>query len=763
MSKLIEFSDLGIEITNREQLFKISNNTSQFEVIKPNKEIEDYIINNTHYVVIDRRKNEPFIEVFTELFPSSIVYNSEEGYRSGGCRHLLNNTLHVGDYINTYCNSDTKSILPTGWTIDKCDRYDDPIGDHILRIIINDCSIESKAQHKHKPNGQYPKLSNVDRYFTSTLKEMITPAKEVNFQSYHYLTQRRQIGTLVRNTIFKLILEYNWNVNYIGPEFESYKNICQLLLNPKYTGKIRFFTFNSTKVHDYKKELNTFYKQRVDWNYVYRQRLKFENAFCHLFMQHIVKMRSYSIIYVNKLYDIGGWTAAYSWLNLHVVDHLPVIQNNSVAFGFNLSSKVCSFAVNTDSDVVIYSPQPYDDDNNAWIVSIMGEKLGHESNETNRIAAKKNNLPNYIYGGSPFTAEALDFSYITIGLYSLSNIVNSPELIKATLSYDHIFTFPTYHEGDWRTEIPKTDRIFIAKQQQFKFHDWVIDPKNLAIEMDTEIVSEAVFLQLGKDRAFISDRYQHMVAFRFKQKNYFSDRYMSHLGIRQPSIFNRDQFLSSRLCAYIDRQLSRSSDLSSIKKNNFSGFSGHLIAVERYFNSLVYTMSPMRWANRALSDAIYKKTDRWANAMGERHTIEDFVNTYAYLGDSVNTIFSANLVNNKYADDPKFCIQLISKKNHITLQLTTKSPEKALPSIIKAIEGMKFIYLGRNKFGKLDVALYQTDGMLQYRIVKLLRSMDIPCQQTRPYIMHMTIKDPADIPSQITAYSNNIIVKEIRC
>nr|BAW98426.1 VP3 [Bovine group B rotavirus] len=763
MSKLIEFSDLGIEVTNREQLFKISNNTSSYETIRPSKDIEDYIRESSHYVVIDKRRNEPFVEVFTQLFPSSIVYNHKEGYKSGGCRHLLNNVLHVSNYMHTYCNSNTRNLAPDGWTIDKADGFDDPIGDYILRSMVNDCSMENKAQHRHKPNGVYPKLLNINEFFIKTLKRMITPVSNVDFQSYHYLNQRRQIGTLVRNTIFELIANNNWNVNYIGPEFESFRNICELLLNRNYTGKIRFFTFNSSIQHDYKKQLSSFHREKVDWDYVHRYRLKFENAFCHLFLHHIIKSRSYSIIYVNTLYNIGNWTEAYQWLNIRVVDHIPVILNNSVVFGFMLSTNACSFSVNVDSDRVVYSPKPYDDENNVWTVSILGENIGVPSNEAERIAAKKNGLPNYIYGGVKFDVEALDFNYVTVGLYSLSNVVNSPELIKATLSYDHIFTFPTYSEGDWRLEIEKTNKIFITTQRQFKFNDWIIDAKNLSLEMDTEVVSESVFLQLGKDRAFISDRYQHMVAFRFKQKNYYSDRYMSHLGIRQPSIFNRDRFLTSRLSAYIDRQLTLNSDLSLIEKNHFSGFSGHLIAVEKYFHALTYTMSPMRWANRALSDAIYKKTDRWTNAVGERHSIQDFRNTYAYLGDSINPIFRSNLVTNKYADKPTHCIQLLSKKNHITLQLTTTSPDRAMPLIIKAVEGTRFKYLGRNKFGTMDVALYQTDGMTQYEIVNILRTMDIPCQQTRPYIMHMTIKDRSDIPSTIVANSNNVKVKEIRC
>nr|AUG44981.1 methyltransferase [Rotavirus B]AUG44982.1 methyltransferase [Rotavirus B]AUG44984.1 methyltransferase [Rotavirus B]AUG44985.1 methyltransferase [Rotavirus B] len=762
MSKLIEFSDLGAEISNREELFKLSNNVSSFEVIKPTKNIEDYIRSSTHYVTIDRRANDEVSQVLDTLFPTSVILNSEEGYKFGGCRHLLDNILHVSNHMRSYLNGNDQNWLPTGWSVSECDGLDDHIGDQIIRHIINTCSTQTVGQMKSLKPGTYPKLEGVDEVFREFLIKITTPQTSIDFQSYNYMLQRKQIGYVLRKTVFHLIKKNNWNVNYVGPEFESFKDIILLLTDRKYTGKFITYTLNTSKKHNHRAAEKEYNSKKAGWDFVHRYRHKFENAFCHLLFNHVMKQRSYSTIYVNTLYNVGNWTAAYSWLNINVVDHLPTIQKNSVIFGFLLSSKDCSFSVNTLSDIVVYSPQPYDDNANYWTVSIMGEMVGHLSNEELRISEKMNNLPNYVFGGVPFTAEALDLNRVTVALYSLSNAFNSPELIKATLSYNHIFTFPTYSTGNWRDERPVHDRIFVTTEKQLRFEDWVIDVKNMALEMNVEIVAESVFLQLGPHRAFITDMFQHMVSFRFKQENFFSDQKMSHFGIRQPSIHNRDRHLSSRLNAYINRQLTLTTDLTAIKKNNFAGFSGHLIAVEKYFHALVYTMSPLRWATRALSDATYKKYDNFSNAIGERHTLDDFRNTYAYLGDSVNPILKYRLINNGYADEPKYAIMLMCGNNHITLQLTTKDPSSLLNEIGNIVHGVNIKYLGRNSFGNIKLALYQTKDMLQYKLGNLLRSFDIPCQQHRPYIMHMTLKDEKCLPDVIIAHRRDIKVKEIK-
>ncbi|AKE33181.1 RNA capping protein VP3 [Rotavirus B] len=762
MSKLIEFSDLGAEISNREELFKLSNKVSSFEVIKPTKGIEDYIQNSTHYVTIDRRTNDEVSKVLDTLFPTSVISNNEEGYKFGGCRHLLDNILHVSSHMHSYLNRNDQSWLPTGWSVSECDGLDDHVGDQIIKRIVNTCSKQTKGQIKNLKPGTYPKLEGVNDVFKNFLTEITTPQTHVDFQSYNYMVQRKQIGYVVRKTVFYLIRKYNWNVNYIGPEFESFKDIILLLTDREYTGKFITYTLNTSKKHNYREKEREYNSQKADWDFVHRYRHKFENAFCHLLFNHVAQQRSYSTIYVNSLYNVGNWVTAYSWLNINVVDHLPTIQKNSVIFGFLLSSKDCSFSVNTLSDIVVYSPSPYDDDSNYWTVSIMGEFIGCLSDEESRIAEKTNNLPNYVFGGVPFTAEALDLNRITIGLYSLSNSFNSPELIKATLSYNHIFTFPTYSDGNWRDERPKHDKIFITTEKQLRFEDWVIDAKNLALEMNAEVVSESVFLQFGPHRAFITDMFQHLISFRFKQENFFSDQKMSHFGIRQPSIHNRDQYLSSRLNAYMSRQLTLGIDLTVIKKNNFAGFSGHLIAVEKYFHALTYTMSPLRWANRALSDAIYRKHDNFSNAVGERHTLDDFRNTYAYLGDSINPILKYKLVNNKYADEPKYAIMLMCGNNHITLQLTTKDPSNLLTEIGNLVHGLNIKYLGKNSFGSINLALYQTKEMIQYKLSNLLRSFDIACQQHRPYIMHMTLKDDKNIPNIIVAHRKDIKIKEIK-
>ncbi|APU94732.1 Guanylyl transferase, mRNA capping enzyme [Rotavirus B] len=762
MSKLIEFSDLGAEISNREDLFKLSNDTSSFKIIKPTAAIKDYIGTSTHYVVLDRRDNDETADVLTTLFPTSVIFNCEEGYKFGGCRHLLNNTLHISDGMFSYGVNSIQNWIPRGWIVDKCDRLDDHVGDYIIKLLVDSCSSQTiREMNKMRP-GTYPRMERVEEEFTNFLKKMTTPQKEIDFQSYNYAVQRRQIGYVVRKTVFSLIKSNNWNVNYIGPEFESFKEIINLLTDKNYTGKFVTFTFNSSKKHSYKHHIREYLNEKAGWNYVHRMRHKYENAFCHLIYNHVAKQRSYSTIYVNTLYNVGNWTEAYQWLDINVVDHLPVIQKNSIIFGYMLSSKECSFSVNVESDLVVYSPSPYDDDSNVWTVSIMGNKLGTTYNEDDRIAVKTNNLPNYVFGGVPFTAAALKFDYINIALYSLSNSINSPQLIRATLSYDHIFTFPSYSKGDWRDERATTDDIFVTTEKQLRFEDWIIDAKNLSLEMDVEVVSEAVFLQFGKHRAFISDMYQHLISFRFKQKNFFSDQKFSHFGIRQPSIYNRDIYLSSRLNAYINRQLTLSTDLSLIKQNNFEGFSGHLIAVEKYFHALVYTMSPMRWAKRALSDAIYSKTDSFSNAIGDRHSLHDFRNTYAYLGDTINPIFRSNLVTNKFADDPKFAITLSCGANHITLQLTTKNPQIALQEIGNTIHGMVIKKLDNNDFSNIKVILYQTKDMIQYKICNILRSMDIPCQQHRPYIMHMTVKTESNVPDVIIINRNDLIIKEIK-
>lgn len=731
-------------------------------MIKPTTSIKDYIRESTHYVTIDRRDNEEAGNILTTLFPTSVVSDLEEGYKFGGCRHLLDNTLHVSDYMHSYIGRDIQSITPTGWTVGLCDRHDDPVGDYVLKLIVNECSCQTVRQMKNSRPGTYPLVKGVNEKFTEFLRHMTTPQTSIDFQSYNYLTQRRQIGYVTRKTVFKLIASNNWNVNYIGPEFESFREIINLLTNKAYTGNFIPYTLDTSRSHDYHKSEKQYSSSMADWNFVHRWRLKYENAFCQLLFRHVKKQRGYSSIYVNTLYNVGNWVAGYPWLQINVVDHLPVIQKNSVVFGFLLSTSDCSFSVNAETETVMYSPKPYDDNGNVWTVSIMGQKIGVEPNDTARIASKMNNLANYVYGGVPFTAEALQFNYVTIALYSLSNTFNSPELIKATLSYDHIFTFPTYSNGNWRDERQVHDNIFVGQEKQLKFEDWIIDAKNLALEMDVEVVSESVFLQFGNHRAFISDMYQHLVSFRFKQNNFFSDQKMSHLGIRQPSIHNRDTYLSSRLNAYINRQLTLNTDLSKIRQNNFAGFSGHLIAVEKYFHALVYTMSPMRWAKRALSDAVYSKTDTFSNAIGERHSIADFKNTYSYLGDTINPIFRYNLITNKYADSPSYAIMLKCGQHHITLQLTTKDPKVAMTRVKDLIHGFKLKFLGLNKFGSIKVALYQTVSMIQYKISNTLRSFDIPCQQHRPYIMHMTLKDDSKPPDIIVINGNDVFSKEIK-
>lgn len=167
----------------------------------------------------------------------------------------------------------------------------------------------------------------------------------------------------------------------------------------------------------------------------------------------------------------------------------------------------------------------------------------------------------------------------------------------------------------------------------------------------------------------------------------------------------------------------------------------------------------MRWARRAFSDMVYKKKDRFRNADGERHTREDFENTYRYLSMPY-TIFEDKLACNDYADRPKFYIAVRSGINHITIALTTMDPKDLVPIIAEELEGVRLKYLGNGELAGNKVRFYQTNAMFQYPIVRILRRAGIPCQQHRPYIMHMTIKDD-DMPRDIVITRNNIYSKAI--
>nr|AXF38733.1 MAG: viral structural protein 3 [Ruddy turnstone rotavirus] len=761
MAKLIEFTDSGVGVTNREQLFKISNSLEKYIEINPSTDIEDYIHNSTHYVTIDKRNSSSIIGVHEQLFPTSIYVSDKKHYKFGSCRHITANILHVDHNVFVDNVVYFKDYCPDGWSIQQCDSDDDQFGDFAIRHLFDNCNGLTVGQYLSKYTyGTIPKpTKSVNDEFQELMLNVTTPVEEADYDSYYYNIQRRQIGTAVRNTVFDLIKANNWNVNIIGPEFESFELLVKLLISD-YTGNVRLYTIDESANHDYNAELRRYKKKNLTLAIVLAVKWKFENAFCRLLLHHLLFKRSFSCIYVHTAYNVENWVNNYKYLPIKVVESLQDEKINSIYFGFKVIDCSSSYALNEMGEKVVYTPTPYDDKNNAWIISICGKLQGNHYNKDDAIASKLNNYSNFVYGGNKFTADDLDLNYVNIGLYSISNTKNSKELLKTVMSYSHIITFPLHQTFDWKDTYKLPNEIFPNKVTQNKFEDWIINPKLAMLELGSEIVSEMVFLQISKYRCFISDIYQHCVSFRFRQKEYFSDKTFSHIGIRQVSIYNRDRYLTSRLNAYVNRQASKSIDMSTIVKTKFGGFSGHLIAVETFTNQLIYTMSPMRWSKRAFSDMIYKKNDPAKNADGEKHTREDFVNTYAYL-DMYYTFFEDKLVNNETADNPSYYIAVKVGEGHITLQLTNKDPSMCLEQIIGVIKGIQLRLIGLSKFGTLPIALYQTESVIQYHIVKILRKMNIGCQQSRPYIMHMTMKEGVKPISTVTIDKKNVYCKKI--
>nr|AGW95856.1 VP3 [Rotavirus G pigeon/HK18] len=765
MAKLIEFSELGARVQNTEDVFRISNNTEKFIIINPSRQAESYIKERTHYVTIDKRNVDKSVKEFEELFPTSVSTNNSEIVKLGACGHIVTNCLHIDHPYFTNNIVSLGNYAPTGWKYEAMGKRDDQLGDFIFNHIFDKCNGWKNGDYVGKygygviPNKKASQ-NELDDYFSELMREIVSVQKDVNTDSYYYNIQRRQIGTAVRETVFEIIERKNWNVNLIGPEFESYALIYKLLMS-NYSGDLRIFTINETQKHNYKKELALWKKSNLTLKTVLANKWKYENAFCKLLMSHLLRRKKYSYIYINNRYNVDNWITNYSYIaNIIITNELVTHAENSVIFGFEVNDATSSYAVNEISDRVVYTSTPYPDENNAWTISIKGIKIGAEYDREASWYAKKNNYSNFVYGGDIFTTKDLRLDYVNIALYSLSNSKNSIELIRSVLSYEHIVTFPLPERIDWRQMESYEEKPFIGVVRQNKFEDHVINSKILAIEHDCEIVTEMVFLQLGTRRCIISDMYQHAVVMRIKMDNFYSDKYFSHIGIRQVSVYNRDNFMTSRLNAYIDRQLSKSIDFTQIVKNKFGGFSGHLVAIERYFNQLIYTMSPMRWAKRAFSEAKYKKRDQYKNAEGEKHDMMDFINTYKYL-DLYYTIFQDLITCSDRADNPTYYIAVKSGTSHITLQLTGADPTELLKAIVSKIKGIKLKRVGETKFKDMNVVLYQTKDILQYHIVKILRQNRIPCQQSRPYIMHMRVKEDGDDKDEITISEKNVYVKRI--
>ncbi|AFL91894.1 VP3 [Rotavirus G chicken/03V0567/DEU/2003] len=765
MAKLIEFSELGARVQNTEDVFRISNSTEKFIIINPSRNAENYIKERTHYVTIDKRNVDQSIKEYEELFPTSVSTNNSEIVKLGACGHIVTNCLHVDHPYFTSNITSLGDYAPTGWRYEAMGKRDDQLGDFIFNHIFDQCNGWQNGEYINRFNyGVIPNKKTsqkeVDSYFSELMKEIVKVQDDVDADSYYYNIQRRQIGTAVRETVFELIEKKNWNVNLIGPEFESFALIYKLLMS-NYTGDFKMFTINETQEHNYKKELTVWKKKTLSLRTVLANKWKYENAFCKLLMSHLCKRRKYSYIYINNRYNVDNWVINYPYImNVILTDDLITHAENSIIFGFEVTDNTSSYAVNKISDKVVYTSTPYADENNAWTMLIKGERIGDKFNKDDSWYAKKNNYSNFVYGGDIFTTKDLNLNYVNIALYSLSNSKNSIELIKSVLSYEHIVTFPLPVRMDWRQMEDYEEKPFLGLVRQNKFEDHVIHPKILALEHDCEIVTEMVFLQLGSRRCIISDMYQHAVVMRIKTDSFYSDKYFSHIGIRQVSVYNRDNFLTSRLNAYVDRQLSRSIDFTQIIKNKFGGFSGHLVAVERYFNQLIYTMSPIRWAKRAFSEAKYKKRDQYKNADGEKHEMTDFINTYHYL-NLYYTTFEDLIECSGIADYPQYYIAVKSGMSHITLQLTEVDPTILLDDIVFKIKGVRLKRVGETKFKDLNVVLYQTKEVLQYHIVKILRQNKIACQQSRPYIMHMNVKEDGDDKDEIVINERNVYVKKI--
>nr|WBV74310.1 VP3 [Bat RVJ-like rotavirus BtSY2] len=640
-----------------------------------------------------------FYDLYTSIFPTPIFKESKKNFKFGTCRHVLSNIIHYDNAIYIHYESDINSLLPSGWSVSYIKSSDYPIGNDLIPNYFNevcDLSIHKYIESDYRFNDSLPptRLSDVKRIdiLNKLLSYIYEPATKYDTNSYNYLVSRREIGKLVRQQAFNIV---KGKIHLIGPEMESIKNVV-LYLNVK-GNTISFYTLNTSRKTSYLKEKETLKTRKVTWRNILHPQYKNMNNFFKGLISHINKndVTVEQVYYIGSYPSY--WLETLDWINFNIICYDPKyrkVENDMVIWRDKLftDEEIDMIPENTYVYVDIRSDSRkketreqilHDEDN--FIISIMEKLLLRKCtvmakrkifegnniiigqicfppsiNQLGReyyclatsksiktivseqylynglLAARYNNVANYVFGGIKFDSGVDVSDGTVIALYSISNAINSLSAIKKCINNKHIITFPTGRTGgDWRQPDNEKSVSFPGKIEQNQFIDWYVNPKSYSIEYNVEIMSESVFLQYCDDRAFIPDLYNHMISSNILTKMINSDLYFSHIGIRQPSIFLRDKYMTSRLSAYISRRLTHSIDLTPLEKNKFEGYSGHLIAIETSFNSLVDTMSPYRWIVRNRNILWYgKRRDKFKLGAGQPHTREEYDNTYVYLEDN---------------------------------------------------------------------------------------------------------------------------------
>ncbi|AKA63275.1 VP3 [Rotavirus I] len=688
MAKLLTVSEKGRLLLDSEDIFKLSNSLEEYIEINPSEEARK-LLDNTFYTVIDKNENQQLFKVISDLYPSSVYKDIDKSWKVGFCNHLTSNVVHCSNSYIFHHENDLKTYLPSGWSFLHKDDIDVSIGDHILTMLfdrLNDHTIQSFNEFRKSNPDSLPKCLKSENEkndcMISVLKDICKQPDDNNFtETFIYGLDRKLAGNILRNTSFNI---FNRNVSVIGPELESLKNI----VNHYYNGyDVELFTMSTEKERTYKQNIDWMKQTKLTFKLAMSSQNKNEHNFLKGLIAHCKKFG-----FPSKILYLGSypsfWLENISWFpamihcydpkyrqtNLKYVkwhtteftikDCSAIISNTYVyidirtdirgmsedAFirednmitdiAMEISSKPsCSvfFKRKILSDNFTFNDPIYPPDS----IHFGKEYYNYMSGVTDKRKISKEdlfrginnaiteNIPHYIYDGTVYIGNS---KYPIIGLYSLSNKFNRISIIEETLRNkdEFIITFPVQKFQNWR-DIKLYDEPFNGYVHQGKYIDHTISPKAISSKFKIEVVSEEVFVSILDGRINMPTNFLHMVTFKFKWRDFFSDRYFQHIGIRQPSIYARDRFRVSRITAYINRQLTHSSDMSKLEKNNFEGYSGHLIAVEQFFNSLVYTMSPYRWMIRSIHQIRKKETSKYRIGRFQQHSEQEYINTYEYL------------------------------------------------------------------------------------------------------------------------------------
>nr|UUW33711.1 VP3 protein [Rotavirus J] len=560
---------------------------------------------------------------------------------------------------------------------------------------ISNISVAKFLQFSDRFDNKLPEMRVDHRLKESILNDCLAyvyaPAIDYDVQSYNYRITRREIGNKVRDLVFNMC---KGKMHLIGPELESVRNVVQYLNMKGNTIKFytlnttKKLDYDSEKRSLQKKRLkfsNLLAPQRKNQNNFVKGLIHHLNK-SSATVDRVYYIGAYPSYWLENMKWINFQIVCYD-PKFRLVDNPNVLWRDklfseedveNVESGSYVYIDIRS-DIRTQSDAVKNKIFKDEDDMileltrklvkkgctvmakrkivEQSIVSIGEECYPPGENQIGRefynladassveklltrkevfakiVNARSNNKQNYVYGGTKFDSSTIiEDNEIVIGLYSLSNSFNSLATIEHVIKSNHVITFPTDREhGDWRDISKAQSKPFVGKIKQLNFEDWAVNPKAYCKKYNVEMLAEQVFLQYGNTRAFIPDLYCHMVSTNMAEKLKYSDRFFAHIGIRQPSIYARDKYMTSRISAYISRKLTHGIDLRDLERDNFAGYSGHLIAIETSFNSLVYTMSPLRWIQRAQRRETRK--DKFQIGKGEPHTEEEYKNTYDYLDD----------------------------------------------------------------------------------------------------------------------------------